>query len=415
MPSLIMIRLTRYIELFLLLLLCLTPEVCEAQAAATEGECVVEKASSNSSSNKWWVSDTSNYKSPPKRYSSALGVGDYIPVVQGHHIRGEMTWYLLFPSKNPDAPQKLDAVAEKDLRNRLNGQKLHVVTEPKHDGFRALFFDSEDKFNGSPHPDDTLHLFVTVGRGMRIVDMVKFHRLEEIWEKIPTQESEPYYQNGKPFKVNPPILVVPNAIDPELAQELVDYLAAYRNDTQSTRIKVDNRPEKRRHTIFIPPGDIAGKLDNKLAKSVFPLIEQAYFSRVTGREDYRVVLYNGDMDGFFSTHRDSVLHTHRRWAMSCSLEDDFVGGGLFFPEFSEETVELPKYGCTVFPGSLIHGIAQLESGTRIQLLSFLFDTTEDRPFTLQKSFQVQVGRDVRGVPLEDMGMGEGGWNYYDSF
>ncbi|KAL3921555.1 MAG: hypothetical protein SGILL_002690, partial [Bacillariaceae sp.] len=351
--------------------------------------------------------------------------GDYVPVVQQkmkftgrdieHHLRGEMTWYLLFPSKNPDAPYKFGADTEKRLRDRLGGQKLYVVTAPEDDGFRALFFDSEDKFNGSPEPDDTLHLFVTVGRGMRIVDMVKFHNLDHVLEKIPNKEPEPYTHNGKPFKINPPILVVPNAINPELAQELVDYFTAYRNDTKSNRVKVDNRAQKRRYTIFLPPGDLAGKIDNKLAKSVFPFIEQAYYSRVTGREDYRMGWYDGDMDGFSTTHRDSTFHTHRRWAMSCSLEDDFVGGGLFFPEFSEEMVELPKYACTVFPGALIHGVAPVESGTRIQLLSFLFDTTEDRPTTLQKSFQVQVGRDVRGIPLEDMGMGEGDWKYYDSF
>jgi hypothetical protein len=394
--------------------------------SAEAAECEDENTGSVTDSTAWWVTDTSNYKSPPKRYSSVLEIGDQIPMARNvkfyrdgqgiYHNLGIVHWYLVFPSKNPDSVHKFDASARDRLGKHLGAQQLHVVTDPADDGFRALFFNSEDKFDGEAEKDDTKHLFVSVGRNLRIVDKVSFHTLDDIWDLIPTKEPNPYKLKEKPWRPPPPILVIPDAINPGLAQELVDYFDHELFEDNSTQVRIDNHGVKRRHTIFLNPQDkFTIRLDNKLSKTVFPEIEKVFYARIGGREDWRIGRYSGEMGGHVLSHRDTTTYPYRRFAMSLILNDDYEGGGLFFPEYSEDVIDLPRYSCAVFPGTVMHGVKPIHNGTRVTLLSFLFPVTDLRPETLKKSYQVMVGRDVRGFHLEDLGLGEGGWDYRESF
>jgi predicted 2-oxoglutarate/Fe(II)-dependent dioxygenase YbiX len=81
-----------------------------------------------------------------------------------------------------------------------------------------------------------------------------------------------------------------------------------------------------------------------------------------------------DTGGYFKRHRDNALpHTaFREFAISLNLNtDEYEGGELLFPEFSDDRYSPPAGGAVVFSSALLHEAAPVLKGRRYVLLSFL--------------------------------------------
>ena len=74
-------------------------------------------------------------------------------------------------------------------------------------------------------------------------------------------------------------------------------------------------------------------------------------------------------------HRDNVEPSvaHRRFAVTINLNaQDYQGGELRFPEFSDQLYKPGSGAAVVFSCSLLHEVVGMREGSRFAILAFLF-------------------------------------------
>ena len=195
-------------------------------------------------------------------------------------------------------------------------------------------------------------------------------------------------------KLPAPVITIPNAVTPELAEQLI---AALETNPDNTTIR-DDKFKRRTHLQTGP--ELSELLDKKLVKSVFPEIEKVFYDRVTHRETYKICLYAGENSGAFGRHRDTIdPYRHRRYAMTLALNDDYEGGGICFPEYSPTVVPLEKYSAVIFPGSLFHEVQPIDRGKRYVVISFLFGDGEAALKPDTDRFKVKSNRGTGALSL----------------
>jgi predicted 2-oxoglutarate/Fe(II)-dependent dioxygenase YbiX len=177
-----------------------------------------------------------------------------------------------------------------------------------------------------------------------------------------------------------PVLVLPNLVDTALRDDL---LAAFHlhNEEGVVSVTVDGEktsrvaPDfKRRRDLTLDRKDrLYTAVTHTIGKRLMPELYKAWWITHLRTEAFYVASYTAERGDFFVAHRDNSLpHTaNRRVAVSIELNDDYVGGGLVFPEYSDDRWRAPMGGGLAFSCSLMHEAVAVESGTRYVLLVFL--------------------------------------------
>ena len=174
--------------------------------------------------------------------------------------------------------------------------------------------------------------------------------------------------------IRPPVLIVPNAITKDLCDRLIEHAQA--NESQGTTA---NRKNKSRFHVA-PSKSLIKELDNKLCRSLLPEIEKTYYSQITHRETYKTCYYDAEDLGQFASHRDTIEpYLHRRFGFSLALNNEYSGGGINFPEYNDDIINIDTGSAIIFPGTLFHQVKTIEKGIRWVLISFLFTEKEARP------------------------------------
>jgi predicted 2-oxoglutarate/Fe(II)-dependent dioxygenase YbiX len=127
------------------------------------------------------------------------------------------------------------------------------------------------------------------------------------------------------------------------------------------------------------------QFDAKFRKTVFYKMQEVLCFKVKYRELYKICTYNHLTNGRFHAHRDTVpkyrdtvpKYSHRVYAMSVVLNDDYAGGELEFPEYH---LKLKPRANTaiVFPGTYSHRVHPVTRGKRMTIITFLCKESEDR-------------------------------------
>ena len=177
-----------------------------------------------------------------------------------------------------------------------------------------------------------------------------------------------------------PVLVLPNIIDTTLRDDLMDAFHAH-NEEGTVSVTVDGKdasrvaPEfKRRRDLTLDRKDpLYAAVTQAIGKRLMPELYKAWWVTHLRTEAFYVASYTADRGDFFVAHRDNTLPqtADRRIAVSIELNDDYVGGGLVFPEYSDDRWRAPMGGGLAFSCSLMHEAVAVESGTRYVLLVFL--------------------------------------------
>ena len=135
---------------------------------------------------------------------------------------------------------------------------------------------------------------------------------------------------------------------------------------------------------------------------MLPEISKVFYNQITHREPYKICRYDARDEGCFGKHGDTIdPYLHRRFAMTLVLNDEYQGGGICFPEYSDQIIEAPNYSAIVFSGSLYHQVVQIESGRRYVLISFFFTDSDARPGKDER-YRFGVERDVSGITLHSL-------------
>ncbi|WPZ34698.1 2OG-Fe(II) oxygenase [Thalassobaculum sp. OXR-137] len=177
-----------------------------------------------------------------------------------------------------------------------------------------------------------------------------------------------------------PVLILPNLIDTALRDDLLDAFHRH-NEEGKVSVTIDGEnvgrvaPHiKRRRDLTLDRKDpLYAAVTQAIGKRLMPEVYKAWWVTHLRTEAFYVASYTAERGDFFVAHRDNTLpHTaSRRIAVSIELNDDYTGGGLVFPEYSDDRWRAPMGGGLAFSCSLMHEAMAVESGTRYVLLVFL--------------------------------------------
>ena len=184
-----------------------------------------------------------------------------------------------------------------------------------------------------------------------------------------------------------PVLVLPRVLEPDFCKELVDLHIRdggaespfMRQHGKETVPILDYGFKRRTDFDFeIEPQyeSLRLAIRNKLNRRLSPEVLKAFQFKITRIERYLVARYDGDVGGFFRPHRDNTTRAtaHRKFACTINLNaEDYEGGNLRFPEYSERTYRAPTGGAVVFSCSLLHEAQPVTKGTRYAFLPFFYD------------------------------------------
>jgi predicted 2-oxoglutarate/Fe(II)-dependent dioxygenase YbiX len=132
---------------------------------------------------------------------------------------------------------------------------------------------------------------------------------------------------------------------------------------------------KRRRDYFIEDDEVKKAISKRISLCVIPEIRKLFFMKITRMERYLIGCYAADEQAHFKPHRDNgqPVTGHRRFALSVALNEDFSGGELVFPEYSQRPYKIPKGWSIVFPCAILHAVTPVTSGQRYVFLPFLYD------------------------------------------
>ena len=188
-------------------------------------------------------------------------------------------------------------------------------------------------------------------------------------------------------KIQAPVLLVPNVLDPELCIILINVWETKGNIETGVELSQEHRRQeviqtdsKSRRDHIITDKKLLRLLSSSIGRRLMPEIRRAFAFKATRFEGFKIVCYDEDTSGFFSAHRDNLSPStaHRRFAMSLNLNQGYEGGYLRFPEFGSNLYQ-PEVGeALVFSCSHLHEVTEVTKGRRFALLSFLFSEAGDK-------------------------------------
>jgi peroxiredoxin len=182
-----------------------------------------------------------------------------------------------------------------------------------------------------------------------------------------------------------PVLMIPNALPPELCERLVQIWHEQGNMDSGFMKQIDGKTvgltdysHKIRRDHFMKPCAELDTVKKHIGARVLPKIRMAYNYEVTRFEDFRIANYDSSRGGYFRPHRDNTTDgtAHRRFAMSLLLNNQYEGGMLRFPEFGLHEYRPDVGGAVIFSCSLLHEATDVTAGQRFVLLSFFYGEKE---------------------------------------
>jgi hypothetical protein len=180
-----------------------------------------------------------------------------------------------------------------------------------------------------------------------------------------------------PIAASPPILLVPDALDPGFCRQLIE---AWRQDHRelgvsgSTDALLYDRKKSQDHVVRDP--ELNRRISQTLNRRIAPEVLKAFTFRGPYGFDGHIVLgYDAERRDFFGLHRDNMSPRtrHRRFAISLNLNDDFEGGELRFPEYGGALYKMAAGTACVFSCALLHEALPVTRGRRFVLTTFMCD------------------------------------------
>jgi predicted 2-oxoglutarate/Fe(II)-dependent dioxygenase YbiX len=185
-----------------------------------------------------------------------------------------------------------------------------------------------------------------------------------------------------------PLLVVPDALDPEQCAELIAVWeqqghseTGVESSAGGGRAEQRSAQLKRRRDHIVRDPQRSRELASTIGRRVLPELSKAFAYRASRFEGFKIACYQASDRGFFSAHRDNLspATAHRRFALTLNLNDGYQGGQLRFPEYGPELYRPALGAALLFSCSHLHEVLEVTAGRRFVLLSFLFGDEAPHP------------------------------------
>jgi len=178
-----------------------------------------------------------------------------------------------------------------------------------------------------------------------------------------------------------PVMLLPNLIDPGLRDRLLEAFHADNREGTVAILDIEGNPttvelpdrKRRRDLTLDRDSPLYTDIRTAIADRLMPELWKAWWIDRLQTEAFYVASYQAERGDFFYAHRDNNLPNtaRRRLAISIELNDDYEGGGLVFPEYSNDRWRAPAGGGLAFSCSLMHEAVPVTAGRRYVLLAFL--------------------------------------------
>lgn len=196
-----------------------------------------------------------------------------------------------------------------------------------------------------------------------------------------------YIEEPRQILQQAPVLLIPNVLDLELCQQLIELWhtengeSGFMRQVDGKTVALMDNNHKIRRDHFMKPSPIKERIKQLLGRKVTPEIWKAHHFNATRIEDFRIVCYDSSKGGFFRPHRDNTTAgtAHRVFAMTINLNaGEYEGGCLRFPEYGPHLYRPNTGSAVIFSCSLLHEATDVMGGRRFALLSFLYGEEEAR-------------------------------------
>lgn len=208
--------------------------------------------------------------------------------------------------------------------------------------------------------------------------------LRECETRLPEQEIRILHSH-------PPVLVIPNLLSKERCEALITW---QQNAEKHTDIKLS--------------GELQNRLDDIFSGALWPEIHKVFGSDVAFRENYLIHCQN-----ISTGHTPNQLrynseaeYTHRRYALTLYLNENFIGGYLGFPEYGADIYK-PEAGTAIIsPCALMHRILPVTKGQKFTLNSFFYEreagtSASERLIRISHTTSYQTTRTSREGALQE--------------
>jgi predicted 2-oxoglutarate/Fe(II)-dependent dioxygenase YbiX/peroxiredoxin len=205
--------------------------------------------------------------------------------------------------------------------------------------------------------------------GPRLLDAL------ETWNR--SRESERVLTGGAP------VLMLPAVLDPDFCGELIDLWRKEHHEGGFSTGEANLYDAERKKTLehVVRDQEMNKRLSLTLARRIGPELAKVFNYTAAFRFDGHIVMcYQPERRDFFGLHRDNLRNRNRRrFASSLNLNDDFEGGGLYFPEYSPHGYHMRTGTACVFSCALLHRALPVTRGRRWVLTSFFCDPDQADP------------------------------------
>lgn len=180
-----------------------------------------------------------------------------------------------------------------------------------------------------------------------------------------------------------PVLSVPGVFSPDYCRFLIELYHSEGNiesgfmetTKNGTELKNDPNVKRRRDHVIRHGHPLELEVRHLFDRRINPEIERNTYYRVQNHEEFKVVRYSEEEQGFFKAHRDnnSTEAGGRRFAVSVLLNDpaEYDGGALVFPEYGQIGYRPGAGAAAIFACGLLHEVRPVTRGERYVLLAFL--------------------------------------------
>jgi predicted 2-oxoglutarate/Fe(II)-dependent dioxygenase YbiX len=189
------------------------------------------------------------------------------------------------------------------------------------------------------------------------------------------------------FEAPVPVLVLPNVFEAEFCRHLINCYEAnggrdsgFMQEMGGKAVELYDPEWKRRRDFTISDEALIDLIKARMARRLGVMLRKAFHFTFSRMERHLIACYTAEEGGHFGPHRDDTVRAteHRRFAASISLNSDFDGGEVSFPEFSPRQFKAPTGAALIFSSSLLHRVSTVTRGRRYVFLPFLHDEEAEK-------------------------------------
>ncbi len=178
-----------------------------------------------------------------------------------------------------------------------------------------------------------------------------------------------------------PVLLIPDLLPQELCQRI---MGAWHQQHHEGAVSAGGKQnfydpsKKRNQEHVVADRDLLRDITLLLVRRLGPELAKVFAYHLPYRfENFIVLGYEVERHDFFGLHRDRYRPEHpRRFAMSLNLNDDYEGGTLRFPEYSDQHYRPPAGGACIFSCSLLHEALPVTKGRRLAMTTFILSADD---------------------------------------